>query len=696
MPLSTSTNFHANKHQSFNVPASAPVTPAYSRHHHPSSDGPPPVTPQRIPRSQRHQTQLQNYFNSPFTPSSTLSTPYTPLGLRTPWSNNSALTTPGSVSSGKHRHDYENSFESPLHERDRKGRADNTDDWRSRANENGIRVTHGAHARYDDDEIISAPPLFSAAPRRPRAHTQVLHSPPPVAPAQPHTPARRTLAALNTPSPRASNVDRLKLKGSLTDPAYSRRRPAFGQSDLFDIEENEYAAYPPIFPAQPLALPLALNDPFDGSGFPGIGDSLHKLSRFHVPDPIRHEVPPPPPRDDACPVCGNSSASRVELLPCEHVLCSGCFTSSLNIVGEKTMECAVCHQGVESFHMRTVAGPRSTPLQFNPDFDSMFEPERPNFFELQRSSTPVGMTSRSRTGESPVLRIDNVPWDITPPAIRSWLKHPVKRVHVLLDRKGKTQSHAFVEMVDEEAARAALRTAQNSVLGRGKRARGVTVTRSGQQELMKALFPAWRGHFDGEKPSIMGMGEADQIAALSVGLVEDVELRSLLHLIRAPDSHFLKVPSLPFHSLISMLSKFPGSPDSRQFWTPTTRDLLFDITFAAIQILATDDGKRRDLNDPELLAQLLHVAIHCDAFTIEQRATLANLVDTSPIMMSPASSVSGLSAVTDLSSPDAHVLRSMQYSQQHPPQQPYRQLAREFGVDPHVVEALAQRLSGIC
>ena len=79
------------------------------------------------------------------------------------------------------------------------------------------------------------------------------------------------------------------------------------------------------------------------------------------------------------------------------------------------------------------------------------------------------------------------PKDITPPSITAWLKHPVHRVHVLLDRKGKTLSHVFVEMAGEEAAKAALRTAQNSVLGKGKRARGVTVTRSSQEELMTAV-----------------------------------------------------------------------------------------------------------------------------------------------------------------------------------------------------------------
>ena len=60
----------------------------------------------------------------------------------------------------------------------------------------------------------------------------------------------------------------------------------------------------------------------------------------------------------------------------------------------------------------------------------------------------------------------------------------MERVHVLLDRKGKTLSHAFVEMVNEDAAKAALRCSQNAVLGKGKRARGVTVTRSSQEELM--------------------------------------------------------------------------------------------------------------------------------------------------------------------------------------------------------------------
>ena len=115
------------------------------------------------------------------------------------------------------------------------------------------------------------------------------------------------------------------------------------------------------------------------------------------------------------------------------------------------------------------------------------------------------------------------------------MKHPVKRVHVLLDRKGKTLSHAYVEMPNEEVARASLRTAQNSVLGKGKRARGVTVTRSSQEELMKALFPSWQGPFDGCRPSLASLSNEQVVLALEHGLVTEAELKALLHLIRSPD-----------------------------------------------------------------------------------------------------------------------------------------------------------------
>ena len=131
-------------------------------------------------------------------------------------------------------------------------------------------------------------------------------------------------------------------------------------------------------------------------------------------------------------------------------------------------------------------------------------------------------------------------------------------------------SHAYVEVKDPAVAGAVLRgeakspgpsgkTERGSVLGRGRRARGVTITRSGQQELMtdvcrlifssydwgssqplsQQLFPHWRGKFDGSKPSLAGLEGDRIISALEGGLLTENGISGLLHLIREPDvCHF--------------------------------------------------------------------------------------------------------------------------------------------------------------
>lgn len=101
-----------------------------------------------------------------------------------------------------------------------------------------------------------------------------------------------------------------------------------------------------------------------------------------------------------------------------------------------------------------------------------------------------------------VLNFDTTQ-DITPLQIVKWLQQAVERVHVLLDAKGKTLSHAYVEVRDPATAGAILRgeaqsssgmKERGSVLGRGRRARGVTVTRSGQQELMSDVRTIYSFH----------------------------------------------------------------------------------------------------------------------------------------------------------------------------------------------------------
>ncbi|KZT28124.1 hypothetical protein NEOLEDRAFT_1161300 [Neolentinus lepideus HHB14362 ss-1] len=704
------------------VPASAPTTPAPpSRSRKSERQVFSPVTPQRLNRGHRHQ------LTSPMTPASTILRSFAS-------SDASMLDTPITVPSGK-RLSLSMSPEVHTHHKNRHSVADVTDNWRSRAKENGIRVTPSQESRYADDESsdpeysenvspahfvndqVLLPPAFLSTHRRARALSQSNINVQPASPQIPSTPDRRTLADLNTPPPKAVNITKLKMKGSMTDPAYTRRRPAFGQPnvELFDIDEDEYAPYPQAFPqTQSFPLSMSPNDPFNVR-------SLSPITEGALHYDIQESETPESVESTNCSVCGRSANSLAILVPCSHPLCSGCLTSALNIVGEKDMQCAVCKTGVDNFHLRNVpvngsgSGPasRASPkLKEDSFFSNAFDDAGLFFDRFQGASTPVEEVSRS--GEYPVLRIDNVPWDITPPAIANWLKHPVVRVHVLLDRKGKTLSHAYAEMTNEDAMRKALRTAQNSVLGKGKRARGVTVTRSSQEELMKALFPSWQGAFDSSRPSLAGLTNDVVISTLGSGLLSESELNALLHLIRSPDSHFLKVPSLPFHSLISILSKFPADVDSRVFWSSNLRDMLYDVTSAGIQALISRANEKQEQDWAELLQQLGEIALDCQAFTSQQLKCLADMLETMPDMHFTSSSVQ---------SPNisfASATSSMDVSLQGPPpglavQGPpgltppesaasrgspsgdaFGALAKEFGVDAHLVEVLAQRLSGMC
>jgi Zinc finger, C3HC4 type (RING finger) len=194
---------------------------------------------------------------------------------------------------------------------------------------------------------------------------------------------------------------------------------------LFDIDENSYVPYPASFShAEPLALPLSLNDPFEHPdvSFENL-DYPHgtNISAYHGPEPFAPEL--------CCSVCGNLGPSLAELEPCTHLLCSACLTSALNIVGEKDMECAVCKTGVANFHLRNTAPKGSSlPSAGAPRgclmpgaFDGSNKENLVNdfhFFDMQGSSTP-NRSERNlplREGELPVLRIDNVPWvfDVVP------------------------------------------------------------------------------------------------------------------------------------------------------------------------------------------------------------------------------------------------------------------------------------------
>ncbi|KAJ7770549.1 hypothetical protein B0H16DRAFT_1515839 [Mycena metata] len=524
-------------------------------------------------------------------------------------------------------------------------KADTTRSWRSRASQNGIRVEDDEEAESDASFDAPLLPPFLTAPRR-RVLSYASEN-------LPQTPPRNPRLAAH-----------MRLKGSVTAPAHERR--AFGlKSNLPDVDER----------VEP---------------------------RCETPS----EPEPQPQNRTHCSSCAVASKQLALLNPCTHALCPGCLTSALNIVDQLSMSCVVCRAIVDTFGL--VRAPPSPTLE-----ESFLLPFSPP-------------SSPSADEDPVVLRIDNVPWDITPPAILTFLgvsSSSGARAHVLLDRLGKTQSHAFVELPNEAVARSVLRGEHRAapVLGSGRRARAVTLTRSSQPALMSALFPSWAGAFDGPAPSLAGVAGPSLPGALEGGLMRESELTDLLWLMRTQDARFVKVPGLPFYALVSLLAKFPTDRDSRVFWGAGLRDLLYDVTFAAIQVL-----RGRDPQDPELIKEVVRTALGCHAFTEQQLRGLSEFD-------SPSSSASPAGSEADTDEAEFHARFEQQKQQQlqcqtyAPPASPHRtyealappsppaaapapmpapatepelkdagarmsELAREFGVERELVEALVLRL----
>ena len=136
---------------SYSVPTSPTMARSTSHKSH-------PVTPQRLPAPRQHRhSASQSYYKSPMTPAS----PYTPLSLRSFTSSvsgdSSTLTTPDHISISKHHVSFspEVTRQVPGTPGKDQSLADIAQNWRSRASENGIKVSSvNEDSQYADDEGI--------------------------------------------------------------------------------------------------------------------------------------------------------------------------------------------------------------------------------------------------------------------------------------------------------------------------------------------------------------------------------------------------------------------------------------------------------------------------------------------------------------------------------------------------------------
>jgi hypothetical protein len=84
-------------------------------------------------------------------------------------------------------------------------------------------------------------------------------------------------------------------------------------------------------------------------------------------------------------------------------------------------------------------------------------------------------------------------------------------------------------------------------------------------------------------------------------------------------------------------------------------------------------------------------------FTIEHRRQLSNVADVHQpfVSHSPISSISGHSSRHESGTPDLVLSQGSRVASQRPSLE-FGELANQFGVEPRLVEALAQKLSAMC
>ncbi|KAF8326674.1 uncharacterized protein EI90DRAFT_3070128 [Cantharellus anzutake] len=369
-------------------------------------------------------------------------------------------------------------------------------------------------------------------------------------------------------------------------------------------------------------------------------------------------------------------------------MCSSCVTAGLNIVGEKPFSCAKCLKPVERFTftkssngghaaLHTVHESVCSDSQHQSLSNLAVDP--PNAM-----SAPAGLSALEvdENGLS-VLRLDDVPWNVTPAMLSDWSGVPIAHAHVLLNDEGKTLNHAYIE-VPPQSAHEVLLKCRNKVLGSGKRARKVTITFSSQSELMRYLFPSWMGDFSGNQPTVANVDSKCLPAAIFNGILTAKDLQTFHRLVFHPNPRCVKDPSLPFFVLVSVINKFPTDDNSRIFWNFSTRDVLFNLAFISITRLS----KRSYYWSNRVITALAGALLTCPIFTTQQVNQVRELFE--PTHSSSESSFISTPAYSEHREPSPMIYHPAN-GQYH--WSPYDTIARDLGLEPHVVQAVCQRLT---
>ncbi|GMK54344.1 hypothetical protein CspeluHIS016_0109300 [Cutaneotrichosporon spelunceum] len=270
----------------------------------------------------------------------------------------------------------------------------------------------------------------------------------------------------------------------------------------------------------------------------------------------------------SCTACESTAGRMVHILPCGDLACQSCFSSSVAAVSVSRgqSKCPACLEVVTSF--QPYNGSRPIPVK-----------------PVQRR---ISQGELSKPGQTVVMRIDNVAWDVEPHIVEDFLppntlpsNHP-HPIHICIDRlDGRTKDYMYVEVQSILAAKRVLQKCQNTYMSGGRvtrgRKRAVTISIVTHDELLNELRPAGKD----ELISLLDLCVAT-LSAPTPTMRIDSKGRGRLHAVVSTNGkvHYIKYRHAPFHALTSILCKLRGK-DSPAYWD------LFHVASGALIALSS-------------------------------------------------------------------------------------------------------------
>ncbi|GAA5900382.1 hypothetical protein JCM8208_005346 [Rhodotorula glutinis] len=265
-------------------------------------------------------------------------------------------------------------------------------------------------------------------------------------------------------------------------------------------------------------------------------------------------------------------------------------------------------------------------------------------FSRRASSIVIPPVAWRANIDWPVVRLDNVPWEVTVDEVEAWLPRGTLAsdgtgtngdtieevhedegrvgdgegvtlaVHILCNRAdGRTLNQAYIECSSRAAARKIVRLRDGFKL----RNRTIHVAMSSQGELLGTIFPTYLPGFDGLEPFSIDRRKS----AAPIPLLVQTELTGLLNLCRLESMHPRKAPERPFFNIVTLLEKMPWAYP--QCYNSAAVVRMFNTSCAAIEILAT--VKRTVVEWQDILAVLVDAILRCPVFRPQQKQKAVHL-----------------------------------------------------------------------